>query len=154
MKLRYLLLAIFSLVTAVPLVLFWLWPHSQSMTSELEDVRDRHLLIAETLGIALQNYHQDVVATFELIHTNLIDHKKVEGAEDLLQNLHFRNICVFATDSGRLALRMDSFDNRCPESLSESELAEFSDLAAQFAGSMSPVVAERIRRILSTGTPE
>ena len=63
MKLRSLLLVIFGLVTAVPLVLFWVWAHSQSMTNELEDVRDRHLLVAESLSIALENYYRDVTGT-------------------------------------------------------------------------------------------
>ena len=104
MKLRYLLLVIFSLVTAVPLVLFWIWPHSQSMTNELEDVRERHLLFAETLGISLENYHREATATFRLIHTNLVGQGRVEGAGDLLQDLHFRNICVFDTATRELRL--------------------------------------------------
>ena len=141
MKLRYLLLVIFSLVTAVPLLLFWVWPHAQSMTNELEDVRERHLLIAETLGIALRNYHQEVTATFRLIRSNLIQQGRVERAEDLLQDLRFRNICVFNVDSRRLTLRLDSFDNRCAESLDESELATFRDLAAQSRDAISPVTA-------------
>jgi signal transduction histidine kinase len=141
MKLRYLLLLIFSLVTTVPLVLFWLWPHSQSMTNELEDVRERHLLIAETLGVALQNYHQEVTATFRLIHDNLIEQGQVEGAEDLLQGLNFRNVCVFDVAGRGLKLRLDSFDNRCPENLNEADFALFSDLAAQPGGAVSPVMA-------------
>ena len=141
MKLRYLLLVIFSLVTAVPLWLFWAWPHSQSMTNELEDVRERHLLIAETLGIALRNYHQEVTATFRLVRSNLIQQGRVERAEDLLQDLHFRNVCVFDVDSRRLTLRLDGFDNFCAESLDESALATFRDLAAQPGDTISPVTA-------------
>ncbi|MGD1876603.1 MAG: sensor histidine kinase, partial [Kiloniellaceae bacterium] len=141
MKLRYLLLAIFGLVTAVPLMLFWVWPHSQSMTNELEDVRERHLLIAETLAMALANYHRDVTATFRLIHTNLIGQGEVEGAGDLLQDLHFRNICVFDSTSRRLRLRVDSFDNRCPETLGETQAALFGGVAEPDGVTTSPVMA-------------
>ncbi|MGF1630079.1 MAG: ATP-binding protein [Kiloniellaceae bacterium] len=141
MKLRYLLLLIFSLVTTVPLVLFWLWPHSQSMTNELEDVRERHLLIAETLGVALRNYHDEVTATFRLIHGNLIKQGEVEGAEDLIQGLNFRNVCVFEVASGQLQRRLDSFDNRCPERLNDAEIALFGDLATQATATFSPVMA-------------
>ncbi|GAB4392239.1 MAG: hybrid sensor histidine kinase/response regulator [Kiloniellaceae bacterium] len=140
MKLRHLLLIIFGLVTAVPLVLFWAWPHSQSLTDELEDVRDRHLLIAETLATSLRNYHRDAAATFRLIHTNLLAQGAVEGAEDLLQDLNFRNVCIFDPASRRVRLRIDSFDNRCPESLSEEELAYFLSLAPAEGEGLSPLV--------------
>ncbi|WP_340117316.1 ATP-binding protein [Pelagibius sp. 7325] len=141
MKLRYLLLAIFGLVTAVPLVLFWVWPHSQSMTNEVEDVRERHLLIAETLGLALKSYHRDVTATFRLIHGNLLGQDGIEGADTLLQELRFRNVCVFDALSGDLKLRVDSFDNRCPEVLEAADFARFHELAAQRPAAVSPVTA-------------
>ncbi|MPZ11550.1 MAG: hypothetical protein GEU89_15285, partial [Kiloniellaceae bacterium] len=141
MKLRYLLLGIFSLVTAVPLLLFWLWPHAQSMTNEVEDVRERHLLIAEILGIALQNYHRDVTATFWLIHGSLIGQGDVEDAGKLLHDLHFRSICVFRTDSRQLHQRVDSFDDRCQEILSEAQLTLYLDLASEGERAISPAMA-------------
>ncbi len=141
MKLRYLLLAIFGLVAAVPLVLFWVWPHSQSMTNELEDVRDRHLLIAETLSVALENYYRDVTAAFRLLSVNLIEQGHIEGAADILQNLKFRNVCVFDPASRGIRIRVDSFDNRCPESLSEEELDFYRSLAPAEGVAVSPVMA-------------
>ncbi len=141
MKLRYLLLAVFGLVTTVPLVLFWAWPHSQSMTNELEDVRDRHLLIAETLSVGLKNYHRDVTAAFRLLSVNLIEHGQIEGAADLLQNLSFRNVCVFDPVSRGIKIRVDSFDSRCPESLGEEQLEFFSSLAPDEGIAVSPVMA-------------
>ena len=141
MKLRYLMLAVFSLVTAVPLVLFWVWPHSQSMTNEVEDVRERHLLIAETLALALKSYYRDVTATFRLIHGNLLGQDGIEGADALLQELHFRNVCVFDTVSGDLKLRVDSFDNRCPDVLDADAFAQFHELAARRPAAVSPVMA-------------
>ncbi len=141
MKLRYLLLIIFGLVTAVPLVLFWAWPHSQSLTNELEDVRDRHLLIAETLAISLKNYHRDASAAFGLIYAHLAAEGRMEGAEELLQELSFRNVCLFDSASGRITQRIDSFDNRCPESLSEEKLEFFTALASGDGVGISPVMA-------------
>jgi signal transduction histidine kinase len=143
MKLRYLLLVVFSLVTAVPLVLFWVWPHSQSMTNELEDVRERHLLIAETLGIALENYHREVTATFRLIHNSLVEQGRVEGAGDLLQDLHFRNICVFDVNTRERRFGVESADSPCPERLGETEFATLADLAAQPGDAVSPVMTDQ-----------
>ncbi|MEO3430768.1 sensor histidine kinase [Pelagibius sp. CAU 1746] len=139
MKLRYLLLMLFGLVTVVPLVLFWAWPHAQSMSSELEDVRDRHLLIAQTLGLSLANYHRDAVATFRLVTSNLGAHGHLDGAEPLLQDLNFRNICAFDPGDRRIALRIDSFDNRCPERLSPETFEFFRSLVPAEGAAMSPV---------------
>ena len=140
MKLRYLLLAVFGLVTAVPLLLFWLWPHSQSMTNEVEDVRERHLLIAETLGIALDSYYREVLATFRQIHVSLADHGEVEAAQALLPDLHFRNVCLFDQASGALALKLDSADNRCPETLA-AERRTLLEALARSEAEISPVMA-------------
>ena len=141
MKLRYLLLVIFGLVTTVPLVLFWAWPHSQSMTNELEDVRERHLLIAKTIAVSLRHYRRDVASTFQLIYANLEKRRRIEGVEDLLQELHFRNICVFDAESGDLKQRVDSFDNRCPEVLGREELNSYRSLAPDQGVAISPLQA-------------
>jgi signal transduction histidine kinase len=142
MKLRYLLLAIFSLVTAVPLLLFWVWPHAQSMTNELQDVRERHLLIAGSLGIALENYHRETTATFRLIRNSLVAQGSMEGAGDLLQDLHFRNICIFDSATRELRQGVDSADNRCPESVAEADFAAFEELAAQPGAAVSPAMLD------------
>ncbi|WP_193368376.1 sensor histidine kinase [Pelagibius marinus] len=141
MKLRYLLLLIFGLVTVVPLVLFWAWPHAQSISNELEDVRDRHLLIAETLGISLETYHRDVEATFRLISGNLTAHGHLEGAESLLQDLNFRNVCAFDSADRRITLRIDSFDNRCPEVLSPEDYEFYRSFVSAGEVAMSPVIS-------------
>jgi signal transduction histidine kinase len=141
MKLRHLLLAVFALVIAIPLVLFWVWPYSRSLTNELEDVSDRHLLIAETLANSLSHYHRDISASFHLIYTNLSELGQLKGAEQLLQELHFRNVCLFEQTSGALSLRVDSFDNRCPENLDPEALAFFTSLASGGEVVTSPVLA-------------
>ncbi|MGF1592700.1 MAG: sensor histidine kinase [Kiloniellaceae bacterium] len=141
MKLRYLLLIIFSLVSAVPLAIYWALPNPQPMTEEMEDARERHLLLAETLAIALEGYQREVSATFRLVHANLVRHGRVEGADELLQELHFRNICVFEAATGQLLLRFDSFDNRCPESLDPDEPTRLGELAMPDRVVFSPVLA-------------
>ncbi len=141
MKLRYLLLVIFGLVTVVPLVLFWAWPHSQSISNELEDVRDRHLLIAETLGISLETYHRDVAATFKLIADNLTAHGHLEGSEPLLQDLNFRNVCIYDPSDRQIELRIDSFDNRCPDGLSPESLDYYRSLVSGGGVALSPATA-------------
>ncbi|HMA15714.1 MAG TPA: sensor histidine kinase [Kiloniellaceae bacterium] len=141
MRLRYLLLAAFTLVAAVPLLLFWLWPHARLLSYELDAVRERHLLVAGTLAATLDSYHRQVVATFALVQESLGDADVAEDAGALLQALHFRNICLYDAGSGRLGGRVDSFDSRCDEQLDAATLTTFRALAAAPAGSISPVTA-------------
>jgi len=131
MKLRYLLLVTFGLVTAVPLVLFWAWPHASSMTNEIEEVRERNLLIARTMAAALQRYHRDVAGAFRLVHTNLAAGEQVQGAEELLQSLYFRNVCLYDIETRQLRGRVDSFGRPCPETVTAEDLAFYRALAAK-----------------------
>jgi signal transduction histidine kinase len=141
MRLRYLLLAAFTLVAAVPLLLFWLWPHARLLSYEVDAVRERHLLIAETLAAALDGYHRQAAATFTVVQQSLREGDAAEDAGALLQALHFRNICLYDAGSGRLEGRVDSFDSRCDERLDAAALTGFRALAAQPPGSISPVAA-------------
>src|SRR5690606_3777701 len=124
-----------------PLLLFWLWPHARLLNYELEAVRERHLLVAETLAATLDKYHRQVVATFALVQERLVDTGIAEDAGDLLRALHFRNICLYDSGSGHLKGRVDSFDSRCEDHLDAASLTVFRTLAAAPAGSISPVAA-------------
>src|SRR5690606_22155749 len=141
MRLRWLLLVAFALTAAVPLLLFWLWPHARLLSYELDAVRERHLPVAGTLAATLDSYHRQVVATFALVQERLGDADVAEDAGALLQALHFRNICLYDAGSGRLGGRVDSFDSRCDEQLDAATLTTFRALAAAPAGSISPVTA-------------
>lgn len=57
---------------------FWVWPHSQVLQNEFDDVRDRHLLLARNLSAALELYHQDVRTAFNLIASNKINGREVD----------------------------------------------------------------------------
>lgn len=78
MRLRYALLSLFLVLTSVPLTVFWVWPHSQVLQNEFDDVRDRHLLLARNLSAALELYHQDVRTAFNLIASNKINGREVD----------------------------------------------------------------------------
>ena len=93
-SLKSYLLAMLFVLVAVPLVLFWAWPKSKALQSEVEQVRDRHLLVARNLSMALERYHADVTATFDFVAEGLLSGTDVHAARGLLQNLNFANICL------------------------------------------------------------
>ncbi|MCY4181108.1 MAG: hypothetical protein OXD48_12705, partial [Litoreibacter sp.] len=70
MRLRHYLLLAFLFVALGPLLLFRAWPHSEVLQGELDEVHERHLLLAQNLAAALERYHRDLVTTFDLFATS------------------------------------------------------------------------------------
>ena len=79
MKLRYVLFAAFSLVTLIPVLVFGVWPHSVALQSQIEDVADRHLLLAQNLSSTLERYNRDVKATFVMLAETLTTNQGAVG---------------------------------------------------------------------------
>jgi signal transduction histidine kinase len=102
MRLRVLLLVMAFFIAALPLTLFWLWPHAQAVNHELDSVRDRHLVLADKIGAALRRYHRDVVASFNLLAFNLHRDQPLVGAADLLRELSFRHLCLVDIKTGAI----------------------------------------------------
>ncbi|MDH3770086.1 MAG: EAL domain-containing protein, partial [Nitrospirota bacterium] len=162
MRLRYALISLFLALTAVPLTVFWAWPHSQVLQSELDDVRDRHLLLARNLGAALQRYHQDVLAAFNMISINLIEQRKIEQAQDLLLNLSFRHVCIADEATRLVTAEVSPFNLPCPERVPEKRMQMFAELAREDRTVFSEVLegpdgdpviylVRRVRRQLAIG---
>jgi len=116
MKLRYTLSLALVLLTMLPLVLFWVWPHSALLQSEVDEVKESHLLLARNMGSALERYHRDVVSTFQFIVGQLDEGRQID-ADAILNNLEFRHICYFTPDGSRLLAEASPADQRCPEKL-------------------------------------
>ena len=131
MRLRYALISLFLALTAVPLTVFWIWPHSQALKSEFDDARDGHLLLARNLGAALQRYHQDALTAFNLIAKNLIGRGQIEEPQDLLINLSFRHICIADEATGEVIEQAGPFDLPCPEKVPEERMHLFSKMARE-----------------------
>jgi GGDEF domain-containing protein len=55
----------------VPVSLFWIWPYSKALESELNDVKERHLVIAKNLAGAFERYYQDVTGVFVILDGDL-----------------------------------------------------------------------------------
>lgn len=123
------LMVIFLAITVVPLCLFWLWPHSEALDSEFEEVHERHLLLANNLSSALSRYYRDALAGYEIVSRNLVDGKDFAFAEELLTNLSFRHICVADLASGRVVTEIDNGAFRCPEIIPAEQYEHFRSIA-------------------------
>lgn len=140
MRLRYALISLFLVLTAVPLTVFWAWPHSQVLQSEIDDVRDRHLLLARNLGAALERYHQDVITAFNLIATNVIKERQMEQPQDLLLNLSFRHICIADEATGRVISEISPIALPCPSVVPGPRMHIFARLAREDRATFSQVL--------------
>lgn len=140
MRLRYALISLFLILTAVPLTVFWAWPHSQLLENEFDDVRDRHLLLARNLGAALERYHQDVVTAFNLIAKNVIGGTDIEQPQDLLLNLNFRHICIADEATGAVVSEVSPIALPCPAVVPDPRLYLFARLAREDRATFSEVL--------------
>jgi diguanylate cyclase (GGDEF)-like protein len=108
MKLRHLLVSISCFLVTLPLLLFWAWPYSEALESEIKDVEQRHLVIAQNLSTAFERYYDDVIGVFSII--DIQSEKQMKSAEfsDLLASYHFSMVshidyrgevlsCLFST---------------------------------------------------------
>ncbi len=140
MRLKHLLFVLFGALTIFPVLVFWLWSHSQILQSEFDEVRDRHLLLARNLGAALQRYHRDVSATFELLSASLARDGRAGQTEDLLKNLEFRHVCLADATTGIVIAEASRLEARCPKMVPKERFATLKALAAADRTQFTPVM--------------
>jgi predicted signal transduction protein with EAL and GGDEF domain len=141
MKLRTVLFVLFCVLTLVPAALFWVWPHSRALENEFDEVRGRHLLLARNLGAALERYHRDVSAAFDLLSVNLEHGHHVDQAGDILLNLEFRHICLADANSGRVISQISPLLKKCPDIVPKERFAYFASIARADKISFTEVMA-------------
>jgi len=129
MKLRFLLISTLFALVLIPLLLFRAWPHSAVLESELDEVHERHLLIAQNLAAALERYHRDLSSTFELLLSDLEHLQDVDGVIEVLDNLSFRHVCAFNEETGQVVQQLAPKGALCPEVISAERLDRFKALA-------------------------
>lgn len=131
MKLRQILVFLFCLVAIAPVSLFWLWPHSHALESEIEDVRERHLVIAKSLSRVLSRYHTDLTTIFDLIAVNVdSDHLQTKIAP-IFENLSIRHVCIADIRTGRVIESLQNQAPRCPDVIPDDRWTIFKEKALE-----------------------
>ncbi len=138
LSLRSSLILIFVLLVAAPLGVFWAWPHSKALQNELDEVRDRHLLLARNLGTALQRYYRDSTAAFDFVADALLANQPLPDPQAMLTNLRFRSICIVDSQTRRISRGYRGLGD-CPESLPVNTLALLKEIAVDGRTVLSPV---------------
>lgn len=116
MKLRHLFVITFCCLTLIPLVLFWAWPYSKALESELKDVKQRHLVIAQNLSAAFERYYQDVTGIFTIIDTQSDAQLNSQGFNQLLSSYDFMMVAKF-DERGVIKRCLFRKEQECPSTL-------------------------------------
>ncbi len=117
LRIRDAFLIAFCVLAVTPLMLFWAWPHSIAMQAELDEVHERHYLMARNLATTLQRYHRDVLSTFGHVAADITHSDNVGGLKPILANLNIRRLCVVDPWTGATLKSVEGAGGGCPESL-------------------------------------
>ena len=129
--LQLMLLAGFVLTCGVPLLGFWHWSSTAALKNEFDEVAERHLLLAQNLGAALERYHDDLTAVFDAFAISLSTSGGAGYARPIFEQLRFRHVCVFDDLSGALQSAYLAEVDPCPAALSPERREMFADLLEQ-----------------------
>lgn len=116
MKLRHLFVITCCLLTVIPLALFWAWPYSKALESEVRDVRQRHLVIAQNLSATFERYYQDVTGIFTIIDSESESQLNSKNFKQLLASYDFSMVAKFGND-GKLTGCLFYKQKSCPQQL-------------------------------------
>ncbi len=127
---RTALLAGFLVACGIPLAAFWLWPHADARESAIAEVRERHLLIADTLAASLDRYQKDVRVLFAGLAPRIARGETTDFARELMLARHFRHVCVAEPLTGRVVRAVLTEKAPCPETIPPGLLALFREMVA------------------------
>jgi signal transduction histidine kinase len=92
--LRSLLMVIFMVVAAVPVLVLASWIQTTAYQREMDEVSERHLLIARNLTLALERYADDAGAVVELFGRTVKSSSPLDGLVELGRELGFVYFCT------------------------------------------------------------
>ncbi len=139
-RIRAYLVMAFLLTSGLPLAVFWLWPHSAALQSQVDEVHERHLLIAKNLSSTLQVYHRDLTTAFGSFAPQISRGQAIE-AKGIFEALHFRHICVASPDTGEVIHEYFGSQHACPKTIPNDRLQYFLSLAPTNGIGVSRVIA-------------
>ncbi len=141
MRIRNVLLAAFLVATLVPSAIFGWWSYSQGIKREFSEVNDRHLLIAENIGVALKRYHMDVVTTFETVAHSVLGGNDQPEFANLMKNMHLFCVVIVDEETGKIAHSSNHTGFHTGDKLTTAEIQMVRKTAREDKSIFSPVTS-------------
>jgi len=82
------------MISLIPVAVLTVWVQHSTEQKEIEAVKDKHLLIADSLSRTFQRYVSDVKSVFEYTSTALISGNLQPNTERLLSSLDISELCL------------------------------------------------------------
>jgi signal transduction histidine kinase/CheY-like chemotaxis protein len=98
LRLHHLLFIGFTLIAGAPILVLALWESATSFQTELDSVRERHLLVARNLTSTMSRYVRDAEGAFGLAFDSGAIANPVAGFNELLTSLNVIHVCIIAPD--------------------------------------------------------
>lgn len=140
MRIRTILLIAFLFATLVPSVLYGIWSYNQGLRREFAEVRERHLLIAENLGYALERYYTDLSAAFDSISAAMVAGRDVPRLPELMAKLNIDGILIVDKADGAILAAEKLVPTQTPAFLPAETLQFALQHEAVGRTSFSPVI--------------
>lgn len=143
MRLRTIMTIVFCISAIAPLAIFWLWPQTRVLDSEMKNAKERHTVIATNLATSLNRYYLDVVKTFDYFVVDFASVKNTKPRADLLSNLNFKHICMVSIATRRVVRAVNSSTASCPVAMDRDELGW---MKMQVEGSFEQTIVTGVRK--------
>ncbi len=133
-------LVTFAAIVAAPLVVFWAWPYSSQVDARISEAGEHNLLLAQSVGLSIEFYHDEVVNAFEHV---LSAHDANDGMVDteLLSGLGLRYAGWVDETTGAVRSKFGVRADLMPDTYSPGELAA---LKARLAAGKASALQVRI----------
>ncbi|NVK33235.1 MAG: EAL domain-containing protein [Rhodobacteraceae bacterium] len=142
MKIRSFLILTFFMAVLIPSLVFGAWSYHDGVKREFASIKDRHLLIAQNLGFALERYHKDIVAAFEAIGESLAAGDAMPHMQRLFSQLNMNFVVNIDKNTGAILQTLAFGETVAPTDLSGEELQHMMSHASTEKTYLSGVVAD------------
>ncbi|MEE9313723.1 MAG: diguanylate cyclase [Rhizobiaceae bacterium] len=141
MKLRHTLIILLCLAAIAPISLFWFWPYSRALESEVDDVKERHLVIARNLAGEMEHYYTDLINIFDVIVGDINNGQLSEQFSNIFKAMNLRQICVLDYKTGLSRSSIQTTSEKCRRPMSASRFLELKSLAVEGKTKLSGVMS-------------
>jgi len=141
LKLRTILFVVLLFIGTVPFAVYEAVPNIKAFEKEINDVSERHLILARNIGLALERYDQDIKVTFKSLVLNMIEDKNMSNTKELWNSLGFRHICIANASTGFIVKKKGNTQFPCPVTIPENRFRFFLKWASTKQVMFTPVRA-------------
>ena len=143
MHIRSILIMAFLTASMVPSAIFGWMSFTQGLNREFAEVEDRHLLLAQNVGAALERYHTDLVGTFESISTSLLKGQEPANLEALMSSINMMCVLVVSDVTDKIVARADVSKKMTNQGIDADILAAGRKIAKDGETTFSKVMASK-----------